>query len=110
MTKENKKAEKRENKKTEIIYPKDAEITKENAIIEMAKSLRELRNFTRSIQQTDYGRIRVASWTTGYEFRDLLNTVKGIAQTLGIKEKVKSLESAKKAKAKKLELDLSKTK
>jgi len=86
--------------KIKKIYPKDTKITSDNAIFEMAKDIREIRNFIRELSMTSYGRVRVASWATGIEFRDLLKVVKGIAQTLKVKGFTEELKSAKEMKEK----------
>jgi len=90
----------RRTEKIKKIYPKDTKITSNNAIFEMAKDIREIRNFIRELSMTSYGRVRVASWATGMEFRELLKVVKGIAQTLKVKGFTEELKSAKEIKEK----------
>lgn len=71
-------------KKEQKTYPKDIPITKENAIVEMAKNIREMRDFLRDLSLTDAGRVRTAAWVTGYEFREALNIIRALAKKQGI--------------------------
>lgn len=79
----------------EKTYPRDVEITPENAMVEIAKDIREIRNFNRDMPRTGAGRFKVAAWDTGFEFRDLLNTVKSIAKKMGIQAKRERIKTAK---------------
>jgi len=98
----------KQSKGSEKTYPKDEIITATNALVELAKSSREMRNHFRSIPRTEEkGRLKVASWVTGIEFRDLLKTLKRIEKILitqfGIKQHFEAARIRKTSKAKGLE-------
>ena len=46
-------------------YPRDAKITPANALVELAKDVREIRNFIRYIRVTDGRRIGTAPYISG---------------------------------------------
>lgn len=83
-------------------YPEDTGITTSNAMLEMAKDFREMRNFFRSIPQTDAGRPKTASWITGKEswenlalLRDIMNILMAMAKQMGINGLQAELEKAR---------------
>lgn len=51
--------------KAKKTFPEDVELTNENAAIESAKAMREIRDSFRQLTITDAGRLRVSSFSKG---------------------------------------------
>ena len=86
-------------KPLEIIYPKDNEITQENALFELAKAVREIRNWTRQVKFTEAGRIKATVWSAGGDTGKILRIMNAAAAHDNAKKHRQRLQQLDKKKA-----------